>query len=309
LKIIANPSSFGGKAKKKWPEYEKALNEAGIDFEVVWTKGPKDGILLTKEACKDHKVIVAFGGDGTVNEVVTGIGQMGFKNTLGVIPVGRGNDNAFNLRLSSQLPAVIETLLKKEERLVDCIEINDGMRYCVGVAGVGLDADVSEQVMNKSSTFIYKVALIRSFFRYRPRHLHIDVDEGRIIKDLKSLTTMIGNGQRVGSGLKVTPNAKMDDGLLDIMIVGDTTIIESLITSRKLKSGTHLSHPKVEIIQGKKITITTMSKKKVLGHAMGEFLGPLPLTFTCRHKVLKVLKMPDPLLEQEGWLENNPFSG
>ncbi|MGC9781450.1 MAG: diacylglycerol kinase family lipid kinase [Candidatus Heimdallarchaeota archaeon] len=308
MKIICNPTTRGGKAKKKWPKYNEALKNAGFDFEVEWTKSINDAIGIAREASDDHKLIVVFGGDGTINEVITGIGQAGFKSTLAILPVGRGNDNAFNIRQTHNLDDLIEMLQKREERVIDCIDINDGARFCMGVAGVGLDADVSEQVTDKNTRMIYYFALVRSIFRYRPRHLHIDIDNGTIVKDIKSLTTMIGNGQRIGGGMMVTPDAVIDDGLLDVMIVGDTTFIESLITSSKLGKGTHINHPKVEVLRGKRITVSTNSSKKVLGHAMGEYLGPVPHTFTCRHKVLKILKMPDEILEREGWLNANAFS-
>ncbi|HUT82306.1 MAG TPA: diacylglycerol kinase family protein [Candidatus Bathyarchaeia archaeon] len=308
MKIIGNPTTYGGKAIKKWPLYEKALKEANIDYEIEWTKASQDGIRIAKEASKDHELLAVFGGDGTVNEVVTGIGQTGFKNILGIIPVGRGNDNAFNIRQTKNIEDIIEMLQKKEYREIDCIKINNGARYCMGVAGVGLDADVAEQVYNKGTNAVYNIALIKSFFRYRPRHLHIDVDDGKIVKDLKSLTTMIGNGQMVGSGMKVTPNAVIDDGLLDVMIVGNTGIIESLITSRRLGKGTHLTNPKIEVIRGKKVTITTESTKKIHGHAMGEYIGQLPVTFECLYRVLKILKMSDAVLKREGWLNANTFS-
>ncbi|MFW9924232.1 MAG: diacylglycerol/lipid kinase family protein [Candidatus Thorarchaeota archaeon] len=308
MKIIGNPTCYGGKAIKKWPTYLKAFKEAGLDFEVEWTKASGDGIRIAKESSDEHQHLVVWGGDGTINEVVTGIGQTGFKNTLGVIPVGRGNDNAFNLRQTHNLEDIIEMLQNKQERIIDCIEINGGTRYCLGVAGAGLDADVAEQVINKNTRIIYNIALIRSFFRYRPRHLHIDIDDGRQVIDVKSLTTMIGNGQRVGSGLMVTPDAIIDDGLLDIMVVGNTGIIDSLITSTKLGKGTHFTNPKVKLYQGKKVVLTTESKKKVLSHAMGEFLGPLPQTFECKHKVLKVLRMSDAVLKREGWEKANAFS-
>ncbi len=75
------------------------------------------------------------------------------------------------------------------------------------------------------------------------------------------------------------------------MIVGDTSLIDSLITSSKLGNGSHVHRKKVEILQGKKDIISSNSKKPVYGHAMGEYLGPVPHTFICRHKVLKILKM------------------
>ncbi|MCK5299508.1 MAG: hypothetical protein KAJ76_11405, partial [Candidatus Heimdallarchaeota archaeon] len=89
---------------------------------------------------------------------------------------------------------------------------------------------------------------------------------------------------------------------------GDTGILDSLITSRKLNDGSHLSHPKVHEYRGKKVVLSTESTKRLVAHSMGELLGPLPHTFVCKHKVLKVLKMPDKILEREGWLYDNTFS-
>jgi len=308
MKIICNPTTSGGRAKKKWPKYEQALKEAGFDFEVEWTKASRHAIDIAREASKNHKLIVAYGGDGTINEIVTGIGQAGFKSTLAILPVGRGNDNAFNIRQTHHLNDLILMLQRKEERLIDCIDVDNGKRFCMGVAGAGLDADVSEQVIDKNTKMVYNLALIRSIFRYRPREMVIDIDDGKIVKEMKALTVMVGNGQRIGGGMMVTPNAVIDDGLFDIMIVGNTKFVETLITASKLGKGTHLTNPKVEVFRGKKVTISNKSTKKVYGHVMGEYIGPLPHTFLCRHKVLKILKIPDEILEREGWLHSNAFS-
>jgi len=308
LKIIGNPTTSGGKAKKKWPKYNDALKDAGFDYEFEWTKKSKHAIDIAREASESHKLIVVYGGDGTINETLTGIGQAGFKSTLGILPVGRGNDNAFNVRQTCNMDDLIEMLHKKEERLIDCIEINDGQRYCMGVAGAGLDADVSEQVLDKNTRFIYYLALVRSIFRYRPRMMEIDIDNGTIVKEEKVLTAMVGNGQMIGAGMLVTPDAIIDDGLLDIMVVGNTGFIDTLITSAKLGKGTHLTNPKVNVYRGKTVTISNKSNKKIFGHAMGEYLGPLPQKFTCLHKKLKILKMSDEVLEREGWLDCNAFS-
>lgn len=309
MKIIGNPTSSSGRAKKRWPDYKEALENAGFDADIVWTEKPGHAIEIAKEASESHKLIATYGGDGTVNEVITGIGQLGFKSTLAILPVGRGNDNAFNIRMTKNLDDLIEMLHNKEERLIDCIEINDGQRYCMGVAGAGLDADVSEQVYNKGGTrFVYYLALVRSIFRYRPRMMEIDVDNGTIVKEGKVLTAMVGNGQMIGAGMLVTPDAIIDDGLLDIMVVGNTGFVDTLITSAKLGKGTHLSNPKVNVYRGKTVTLTNKSKKKIFGHAMGEYVGELPIKFTCLPKKLKILKMSDEVLEREGWLDCNAFS-
>lgn len=307
MKIIGNPTTAGGRAKKKWPKYQEALENAGLDFEMQWTEYAGHAIDLARQASKDHALIVSFGGDGTINEIITGIGQTGFKSTLGILPVGRGNDNAFNIRMTLDIDDLLDMLQKKEVRNIDCIEINDGQRYSMGVAGAGLDADVSEQVIDKNTRIIYYLALVRSIFRYRPRMMEINIDDGKIVKEGKVLTAMIGNGQMIGAGMWVCPDAVIDDGLLDIMVVGNTGFIETLITSSKLGKGTHLSNPKVNVYRGKTVTISSKSNKKIFSHAMGEFIGPLPVKFTCLHKKLKVLKMSDEILKREGWIDCNAF--
>lgn len=308
MKIIGNPTSSGGRAKKKWPKYKEALENAGFDYDIEWTQRGGHAIEIAREASKNYNLITTYGGDGTVNEVITGIGQANFKSTLAILPVGRGNDNAFNIRMTKDIDDLLEMLEKKEERKIDCIEINDGQRYCMGVAGAGLDADVSEQVLGRNTRIIYYLALVRSIFRYRPRMMEIDIDEGTIVKEGKVLTAMVGNGQMIGAGMLVTPDAIIDDGLLDIMVVGNTGFVDTLITSAKLGKGTHLTNPKVNVYRGKTVTISNKSNKKIFGHAMGEYVGELPIKFTCLHKKLKILKMSDEILDREGWLDCNAFS-
>jgi len=178
---------------------------------------------------------------------------------MGIIPVGRGNDNAYNIRQTDKIEDIVEMLKIKEERIIDCMEINDGERYCMGVAGAGIDSVVADRTYGKSSRIVYHTALIRSILTYRPRHMNIDIDDGREIIDCKSLITSIGNGQRVGDGKFVAPNAIIDDGLLDVVVVGNTGIIDTLLTSRKLSDGSHLSHPKVYEHRGKKVVLSTKS--------------------------------------------------
>lgn len=291
-----------------WPSVIKTLKEAKLDFEIEWTKGPLDAVRITKESVDEHDILIAYGGDGTINEIVTGIAQTGFKTTLGIIPAGRGNDNVFSLRQTNNLDDIVEMLKLQKTRLIDCIEIDNGKRYALGVAGAGIDAVVAEAVIDKHTRISYNLALLRAFFSYRPRHMHVDIDNGREIRDLKSLAIMICNGQRVGNKKLVAPNAIIDDGLLDILIIGNTGIIESLITSKGLNTGKHIEHPKVEIIRGKKALISTNSSKEIPCHAMGEMLDPLPHSFTCLHKKLRVLRMSETVLQREGWDKANVFS-
>lgn len=308
MKIICNPISYGGRARKAWPRVVKALKAAGLDFEVEWTKEIGDAIRITKESVKDHDIICAYGGDGTINEVLTGIGQTGFKTTLGMLPFGRANDNAFSVRQTSHLADLVDMLVNKETRTIDCLDINDGERYGLGVAGAGIDAVVAAMVVGKSTRISYNFSLLKGFFTYRPKSMQIDVDDGRITRDLKALSIILGNGQRVGNKKIVAPDAVIDDGLIDIAIIGNTRILETLITSMKLSDGSFTEHPKVETLRGKKVVISTTSSKSIPGHVMGEMLGPLPHKFVCLHRVLKILRMSDTILKREGWDKATVFS-
>jgi len=308
MKIICNPTTYGGKARKTWPKVVKALKDAGLDFEVEWTKGINDATRITKDSVEDHDVIVGYGGDGTINEILTGIGQTGFKTTLGIIPSGRGNDNAFNVRQTDKIEDIIDMLTEKQQRLIDCIEIDDGKRYYMGIAGAGIDGFLAEIVHGKGTRIVYNIGLIRSILVYRPRHIRVEIDDGRIVRDGKCLSVMLCNGQRAGNKKMVAPNAIIDDGLIDIVVIGNTRILETLITSRKLKDGTHIAHPKCEVLRGKKVVLSTESEKRVHAHAMGELLGELPHTFVCLQKKLKILRMSDDVLRREGWHNANTFS-
>ena len=114
--------------------------------------------------------------------------------------------------------------------------------------------------------------------------------------------------EKMNTGKDRHPDAIIDDGLLDVVILGDTNLIDTLVTSSKLEKGTHVTHPKCEVLRGKRIEITSNAKKRIPAHAMGEILGALPHTFECLHKKLKILKMSDEILAREGWANAKTFS-
>ncbi len=302
LLIICNPETFAGRAKKKWPEHETAFKEAGIDFEVAWTNTRNHAIEIVKEKSNDHKIICAYGGDGTVNEVLTGIGQMGFKNTLCLLPAGRGNDNAFSLRITNKIDDLVEMLLAKETKKVDCIEANDGGRYVVGIVGAGISGAVAVSSLGQSSPGAYMFNLLRIILTYKPHPMRLTIDDGITIRELDALDVAIGNGICAGNKMLLCPNAKLDDGLLDITLVGNVNFVQKLIIVSRLKKGTHIKHKKVELLQGKKIILENLATKDLPIHFMGEQYGTFPFKFVCLPKALTVLKMPDKILQRERWL-------
>jgi len=301
LKIICNPNSYAGKARKKWPDFVKAFKEAGLDFEVEWTKGVNDAIRITKESVKDHKIIAVYGGDGTVNEVVTGLGQTGFKSTLAVLPVGRGNDSAYSLHITQKMEDMVEMLVKKETRNVDCTEVNGGERYVFALTGLGISGAVGEGAIGTKTPFTYTKNILKNIFTYKPNHMKINIDDGKIVRDMNMLDVAIGNGVCAGNKKMLCPNAIIDDGLLDITIIGDVNFFQKLLILGNLKTGKHVKHKLVEELRGKKIVVENLSGGRIPRHFMGEMFGEFPYTFICKHKALSTLKMPDHLTENIKW--------
>ena len=302
MKIICNPNTYAGKARKNWPKFVKAFKDAGLDFEVEWTKGVNDAIRIVKESVEDHDIICAYGGDGTVNEVVTGIGQSGFKTTLGILPVGRGNDDAYSLQITNKMEDMVEMLVAQETRQVDCIEVNDGERYVVGLVGLGISGNVAEASLGTKTPFTYTLHLIKNLLTYKNVDMKMTLDDGKIIKDIKTLDVAVGNGICAGNKKILCPDAILDDGLLDITIVGNVGFFERFVILGKLGKGTHVKHKKVEQLHAKKVVLENTSGKEIARHFMGEMFGEFPYKFVCLPKALKVLKMPDHILKREGWL-------
>ncbi len=301
MKIICNPNTYAGKARKKWPKYIKAFKEAGLDFEVEWTKGVNDAIRITKESVKDHKIIGVYGGDGTVNEVVTGIGQTGFENTMAILPVGRGNDSAYALHLTLEMEDMVEMLVKKEVRKVDCTEVNDGERYVFSLVGIGISGAVAEGAIGAKTSFTYTKNLLANIFKFKTNHMKVDIDDGKIVREMNFLDIAIGNGVCAGNKKILCPGAVIDDGLLDITLIGDVNFIQKLYILGNLDTGKHVKHKKVEQLLGKKVVVENLSSNRVPNHFMGEMFGDYPYKFVCKHKVLSTLKMPDHITEKIKW--------
>ena len=293
MKIIGNPTTYAGKSLKNWPKFVTAFKKAGLDFEVEWTKGVNDATRIVKESYKDHKIICAYGGDGTVNEVLTGIGQTGFKSTLCILPAGRGNDDAFTLQISNNLDDLVDMLLTKQQRKIDCIEVNKGGRYVMGIVGAGISGAVAEASLGQKSPGAYMFNLVKNILTYKPHPMKLTIDDGKIVRDINALDVAIGNGICAGNKMLLCPDAIIDDGLLDISLVGDVNFFEKLNILNRLKKGTHIKHKKVEQFNGKKVVLENVGEKALPIHFMGEMYGEFPYEFKCLHKALTVITMPD----------------
>jgi len=236
IKLIANPASGSGRTLAILSRAVDLLMRRGIDFDVELTRAPRHATEIALRSCGDFETIVAVGGDGTIHEVAAGL--LRCAKPLGIIPAGSGNDLVKSLGIPVPVEQAVETLLAGRTRTIDTGTVN-GLCF-VNVVGIGFDAAVNHNShgMRWPSTGLlrYLAALMKTLGTYGPVHLTVTVDGNVIDQDLFLLT--IGNGTTCGGGFRLTPHAKLDDGLLDVTLVKPIGILPLLWHLPKVFKGT-----------------------------------------------------------------------
>ncbi len=216
-KLIANPAAGRGRSKEMIVRVLELLKGRGATFDLELTKGPRDAANIARKALEEFDVIVAIGGDGTINEIIPG---MIFSNRpLGIIPAGSGNDFIKSVGIPTNVSKAVDILLKGDAGLIDVGKVN-GTYFANGV-GIGFDAAVNRASYtinhSKRGLFLYLCALLKTLGKYDAVPLKITINNTVFNQDIFLLT--VGNGTTVGGGFKLTPHAKINDALLDVTIV------------------------------------------------------------------------------------------
>jgi diacylglycerol kinase (ATP) len=266
-KIIVNPVAGGGRTKAIWQDIERQIKKLGIDYSFIFTQGVGDATGLARLAVDEgFKKIFVVGGDGTLNEVINGIELN--QATVGIIPTGSGNDLSKMLGINGIADAL--TALKYQGRRR--IDLGRGARRLfVNNLGVGLDACVAAtkkkfEIFKGNLGYLFStLKILRDFQAYQ---VEITADEYKFCDNVMSVS--IGNGQFHGGCFKLTPEAVIDDGLLDVCIIKELNKIKSLFNIPKVIKGTHGSLKEVRFFKAKKIFL--YSQRPLFVHLDGEVL-------------------------------------
>jgi len=230
-KVIINPVAGRGIAKRAIPKVQQTLKNYGLNFDAVLTERPWHAAELAMEAANaGYDIVVAMGGDGTVNEVLNGLMEARTKNNrspaLGVLCAGGGNDFAYGIGIPRDLKSGCALLAHGQKRTIDIGKITSDSfprpRYFGNGIGIGFDAVVNFEAlkMKKLHGFLsYAAAAFKVLFLYHQAPTVRIEYNGKIIIQ-PSLMISVMNGQRMGGGFKMAPNAKPDDGQLDLCIAG-----------------------------------------------------------------------------------------
>lgn len=299
--FIVNPRALGGRLGRQWPRMEAWLRRNMEDVEVRLTTGPRSASAIIRSAVEEgHRDIAVVGGDGTVNEAVNGLVA---KDTLlrpgvrlTIVPVGSGCDYAKTLGLPAGLENLPRIIASERFRQVDIgradfpnLQGEEETRYFANILEAGAGGIVVDKV-NRSSKLLggrvaFTWAILTTLSSYENTMVEVAVD-GQTVAHHRMNSIIVANGQYYGSGLKPAPQAKVDDGMLEVVLIGDIHFGEALKNLGKLRRGEHIDHPKVEYFRGEYIRAT--SEERVLAEMDGELVGTLPVEVTVLHRMLRV---------------------
>ena len=300
--VVVNPQSQGGKTERRWPLLREIIHEAYGPFEVRFTEGPGTATTLAREALRaGAELVVAMGGDGTINEVVNGF----FDGTkpvapaasFGVLPAGTGGDFVKTLGTAREIERAARELKDAQPRAIDVGRLtyvrSDGkedVRHFVNIASFGISG-VIDRYVNQSSkalggTVSFALATLRAGLGWRNKSVQLILD-GKMHEGL-IYTVAVANGRYFGGGMKVAPEAALDDGLFDVVTLGDFNLVDLLVRGLDIYSGKHVKNPKVSVRRAKKVEARPLDGAEVLLDVDGEAPGRLPATFELLAGALRV---------------------
>ncbi|MFC8955217.1 diacylglycerol kinase family protein [Streptomyces sp. NPDC057101] len=325
ITLFVNPTAGRGRGAHAAQPAARALRDAGFAVRTVLGHDAADALRRARAAVADGTdALVAVGGDGMISLALQAVA--GTRTPLGIIAAGTGNDFARTLGLPVRDPAAAarvtaEILKTTGARSIDLGRIS-GMHTGAGapagraptgpatpgpatpgpaapggatttrwygtVLASGFDSRVNDRgnrMRIPAGRFKYDLAILAELAAFRPVPYRLTLHDGRVVETDATLVA-VGNGSSYGGGMRICADARTDDGLLDVTVLGDCDRTTLIKVFPRVYKGTHLDHPKVTTYR---VRALTLDAPHITGYADGEPLGPLPLTVECVPAALRVL--------------------
>lgn len=291
LLVITNPLAGGGKTVHLLPKIKRWLLECPHEFSFSIPQSPEDmRSEIIKASTQGLDAVLIFGGDGTIHQALSAIAETNVP--FGCIPCGRGNDFARNIGLSSNLKNNCSLPSHPSFHQFDLPRINN--IPFVSIAYVGFDAEVNKLANDGKGyfggTLGYIICVLKALKNFRPFEVEITIDDHCYRERVMMVT--IANGPFYGGGMKIAPEANMNDGILNICIVKEIPKLELLQQFPKVFKGTHTSHPRIMMKTGQKIKLVSDEDRKIF--ADGEYVGHLPAECTIDNQKIQVISLEKP---------------
>ncbi|MRX72680.1 diacylglycerol kinase [Bacillus lacus] len=288
-RIIYNPTSGREAFKRQLPEVLEKFEVAGYETSCHATTCEGDAVKAARIAAeRGYDLIVAAGGDGTVNEVVNGIAELDKRPTVGVIPVGTTNDFARAISVPREnILAAVDTILEGEARAIDIGRVND--HYFINIAGGGRITELTYEVPSKLKTMLGQLAYylkgMEMLPSIRPTQVDIEYDgklfRGEIMMFLVSLTNSVGGFE------KLAPDSKLNDGMFDLLILKKANLAEFIKVASMALRGEHINDEHIIYTKANRVKISTEDKMQL--NLDGEYGGLLPGEFENLYRHINII--------------------
>jgi YegS/Rv2252/BmrU family lipid kinase len=297
--FLVNPASDNGRTGSCWAELAHRAATVGLEGEARFSERPFHLAELARAAADDGaELLVAVGGDGTVNEVVNGIMAAARGPELAVLPIGTGMDFVRTYGIPRKVERAARVALEGDVRTIDVGRArfrtwagDEEARHFANVASVGMSAAVAQRANGMSKAFGGRVtfyyALVRTFLEWRNGPISLDVDGER--REARMHDVVVANGQWHGGAMWLAPQAEPDDGLFDVLAIGDITKADFIRSSHRIYRGTHLTHPKIELLRGARVVVDAPEHLPI--ELDGEQVGTTPVVFEVLPRALR-LRVP-----------------
>jgi len=285
-RIIYNPTSGREAVKRELPEILQRFEQAGYETSTHRTVGSGDATHAAEIAAKrKFDVVVAAGGDGTINEVINGLAKHEHRPKVGIIPVGTTNDFARAISVPRNIKKAIDVILDDFSKELDIGQVND--QYFVNIAGGGKLTELTYEVPSKLKTMLGQLAYylkgVEMIPSLRPTRVQIEYDgewfEGEV------MVFLVSNTNSVGGLEKLAPDAYMDDGMFDLLIIKKVNLAELVRLASLAMKGNHINDPNVIYVKANRIKVLTDEKMQL--NIDGEFGGLLPGEFVNLYRHLE----------------------
>ncbi|HWO77366.1 MAG TPA: diacylglycerol kinase [Bacillus sp. (in: firmicutes)] len=297
-RIIYNPTSGREIFKRHLPEVLQRLEEAGFETSCHATTGEGDATRAAEIAVeRKYDVVIAAGGDGTINEVVNGLAEKEYRPKLGIIPVGTTNDFGRAIRVPRSVERAVDIIVKGETIPIDIGKMNN--KYFINIAGGGRLTELTYDVPSRLKTVLGQLAYYLKGIEMLPS---LKATETRIEYDGKEfegeiMLFLIANTNSVGGFEKLAPDASLNDGMFTLLILKKTNLAEFVRLVTLAVRGDHINDDHVIYTKANRIKVT--SEQKLLLNLDGEYGGEVPAEFVNLYRHIEVFVPYDEIREED----------
>jgi len=297
--FLVNPASANGSTGRRWPELARRAAGAGLEGDTLFSERPGHLSELAREAAQGRaSLLVVVGGDGSVYEVANGLEGLDDPPEIAIVPRGTGWDFVRTFGIPRDVDRATAIALGGETRVIDLGRVayrawdgSDATGVFANVGSAGMSGAIAKRANETTKALggkaSYLWATFAVFSRWQAAEIELEVGEQR--RTGRMFDVVVANGRYFGGGMHICPGAVPDDGLLDVLTIGDVTKRDLVQTMPKIYRGTHLPHPKAELLRGATVTVTSDSPIPI--RLDGEQPGTTPVRFEVVPRALK-LKVP-----------------